>query len=328
MRNQQHQLSFAPIFGLFFTAPLIAEYLLGDFSIKMLSPLIVLAPMYGGGALLIRELARRNGRGWPTILLFAMAYAIVEEAFTTQSLFDPNYLHLNLGLLKSAFAPAFGIGGWWTLWMLLVHTVWSISTPIALIEACFPERARTPWTGRIGLIVVAIVFLFGAVMSAVFSYRTDHFMASMAQFGWAAVGVVLLVIAAFSVPACTKGTNTTMAPSAWMLGAVSLVLASAAMLVPPKWGWGAVTALLALVVSMLVTVIWWMRKGTMTIRHQLAMGSGAALTYGWHAFLMSPVVGKADLVYRVGNGIFLAGAVALIAFAARRSAPKDTSVLV
>ena len=48
----------APAVGLFFLAPLVAEFLLGNLPIKLLSALIVLAPLYGGGALLIRE--------WPT----------------------------------------------------------------------------------------------------------------------------------------------------------------------------------------------------------------------------------------------------------------------
>lgn len=47
----------------------MAEYLRGDLPLKMLPALIVLAPAYGGGAILIREAARRTGRGWPTMLL-------------------------------------------------------------------------------------------------------------------------------------------------------------------------------------------------------------------------------------------------------------------
>ena len=66
--------------------------------------------LYGGGALLIRETVRRSGRGWPTMIVLALVYAIVEEAFVTQTLFNPNYLHLNLGLLKPAYIPALGIG--------------------------------------------------------------------------------------------------------------------------------------------------------------------------------------------------------------------------
>ena len=65
-----------PALGLLFVAPLVAEFLLGNLPIKLLPALVVLAPMYGGGALLIREAVRRTGRGWPSVLLLGMAYAI------------------------------------------------------------------------------------------------------------------------------------------------------------------------------------------------------------------------------------------------------------
>src|ERR1035438_4895703 len=120
----QWKQSVLPAIGLFFLAPLVAEFLLGNLSITMLSALIVLAPSYGGGALLIRELVRRSGRGWPTMVLLALAYGILEEAFTTQSLFNPNYLSLNMHLLQPAYIPALGIGGWWTVFVLALHTVW------------------------------------------------------------------------------------------------------------------------------------------------------------------------------------------------------------
>ena len=53
----------APAVGLFFLAPLAAEFLLGNLPITLLAGLALLAPMYGGGALLIREVTRRVGRG-------------------------------------------------------------------------------------------------------------------------------------------------------------------------------------------------------------------------------------------------------------------------
>jgi hypothetical protein len=313
-----------PALGLIFVAPLVAEFLLGNLPVKLLPALIVLAPMYGGGALLIREVVRRTGRGWPSILLMGMAYGIFEEAFTTQSLFNPNYLKLNLGLLTPAYIPALGIGAWWTLWMLMVHGIWSISTPIALVEACVPDRARSPWLGRAGLVVVAIVFLLGACANTAIGYKQDHYLASMAQFAGAAVVIVLFLLLAFKVPVRRSYAANGVAPSSWILGAVALAFASAAMLVPMNWGWGAVAALLALDSGMLLVVMAWLRKGAMTLAHQLALGAGAALAYGWHAFLQHPAVGKLDASVRVGNAVFLAGAIALIWFAARRiRAPKS-----
>ena len=103
--------------GLFFLAPLVAEFLLGNLPIKLLPALVVLAPMYGGGALLIRETVRRMGRGWPSILLLALAFGILEEAFATQSLFNPDYLGMHMGLLKAAYIPALKMGGWWTIFV-------------------------------------------------------------------------------------------------------------------------------------------------------------------------------------------------------------------
>jgi len=190
--------------ALVFTAPLVAEFLLGNLPIKMLPALIVLAPFYGGGALLIRETTRRAGRGWPTIVLLALAYGIVEEAFTTQTLFNPNYMHLNLHLLDWAYIPALGIGAWWTVFVLALHTIWSISTSIALIEATVPRHASTPWLGNIGLAITAALFVIGAAANTAIGFHTDHYLASPAQFATSAAIVILLVVAAFRLPRSAK----------------------------------------------------------------------------------------------------------------------------
>jgi hypothetical protein len=53
--------------------PLVGKYLLGNVSIVEIGALPILALLYGSGAVLIRELARRGGRGWPTILTLGLA---------------------------------------------------------------------------------------------------------------------------------------------------------------------------------------------------------------------------------------------------------------
>lgn len=307
-----------PAFALFVTAPLVAEFLLGNLPIKLLPALIVLAPMYGGGALLIREWVRRTGRGWPSILLLGMAYAIVEEAYSTQSLFNPDYLKLHLHLLTPAYIPALGIGGWWTLWMFNVHAVWSIATPIALIEACVPDRARTQWLGRIGLGVTSFLFVLGATVAGLMQYKQDPFLASKGQFVGAAVVVAVLGAAAFAIPKRWRDETAGKAPSPWIVSGVGLLFGSAALFVPQAWGWGAVAELLGLDVVMLLAVLAWSGRGGWGLKHQLGLGAGAALAYGWHAFLQHPAVGGLDASVRVGNALFLAGAIGLIWFAAGR----------
>ncbi|MFH8410240.1 hypothetical protein ACH4FX_36530 [Streptomyces sp. NPDC018019] len=57
----------APAFALFLLAPFVGEFLLGNLTLAELPLGLVLAPMHGCGALLVRELGRRSGGGWPTM---------------------------------------------------------------------------------------------------------------------------------------------------------------------------------------------------------------------------------------------------------------------
>jgi hypothetical protein len=124
---------------------------------------------------------------------------------------------------------------------------------------------------------------------------------------------------AFMIPPRRRYAAYRSAPSAWLLGAAALLFASVALLVPMGWGWGAVAALLGLDAAMIAVVIAWGHAGTLELKHQLALGAGAAMAYGWHAFLQHPAVGQLDASVRVGNVVFLLGAILLIWFAAKRT---------
>lgn len=131
--------------GLFFLAPLLGEYLLGNISIRHIAGLIVLAPMYGGGALLIREAARQTGRGWPTMALLALAYGIAEPALFDRSLFNMSFDGRDFQ--DATYIPLFGISVSNTIAFCVGHAVWSISVPIAIIESLAPNRRMMPWVG-------------------------------------------------------------------------------------------------------------------------------------------------------------------------------------
>lgn len=70
---------YAPVLVLFILSPLIAEFLFGATPVSNLPALLPSLAVYGGGAVLIRELARRRGSGWGRIALLGAAYAIVER---------------------------------------------------------------------------------------------------------------------------------------------------------------------------------------------------------------------------------------------------------
>jgi hypothetical protein len=86
-----------PALVLVFMAPLVAELLAGTTPLGQ--PLVlafllpIYLPLYGAGALLMRELVRRSGRGWASMLLLGAAYGFIEEGFASQSLFNPTLYH-------------------------------------------------------------------------------------------------------------------------------------------------------------------------------------------------------------------------------------------
>jgi hypothetical protein len=313
----------APAIGLFFIAPLVAEYLLGDLPLKMLGALVILAPLYGGGALLIREFVRRTGRGWPSIVVLAFAYAVFEEAFTTQTLFNPNYLHLNLHLLQPAYIPALGIGAWWTVYVLTLHTVWSISTSIGLVEALVPDRATTPWLRGTGLTVTCVLFVLAAVASTAFEIKQDHFVATIAQFAVSAVVCVATTVAAFLLPMRSEAHKPGWVPNPWLVGAGALLAGSIFLMTPNSWGWSTVGVYVILDLAVITTVVTRSHHAGWNGQHRLALAGGAALTYAWHSFIQHSAVGNDGVGFRVGNAIFAAGLIILLVIATRRSASSS-----
>ncbi len=305
--------------SLFFIAPFIAEYLLGDLSLKLLPALIFMAPMYGGGAVLIREFARRNRRGWLTILCLGAAYAMFEEGLVTQSLFNPDYLKLHMHFLQPAHIALLGIGGWWTMLMLNVHTFWSIGVSIALAEGLFPSSEREPWLGKVGEAVFAAVFVLGALANVFVGFKQNHFRASPLQLAISAVIVVLLVTLAFVLPVAARSRSAERVPPVWAMAVIAFVAGAAVQLTPPRAGWAAVAAMLAVDIVFLVIVAVLSGREAWTRLHTLGLAAGGAIEYGVHAFTMKSFGASTRAVSWIGNVIFLGIAIALIAIAVRRT---------
>jgi hypothetical protein len=303
----------APATALFLLSPLVAEYLLGDFTLAQLTGLVLLAPAYGGAAVLIRELARRAGRGGPTIVLLALAYGLIEEGLETQSLFNPGYL--NAHLLDRGFVPALGIAVPWTLFVLTLHTVWSISVPIALIEEG-TDRRTEPWLRTPGLVVVSLLAALGAAATFVVSYLNGHFMASPGQLAATVVIAAGLIVLAFRLP--RREPTPVAVPSPWLVAAVTLV-AGALFVAGFRLPAAAGAPLLAVVLAgMAILLLRWSARAGWDGRHRVAAAGGALLTYAWHSFVMHPVVPASTVMIVVSHLVFALGAVALLVVLALR----------
>jgi hypothetical protein len=305
------------VITLFFVAPLVAEYLLGDLPLKLLPVVIVLAPMYGGGAVLIRDVARRAGRGWPTMLVLALAYMLIEEGLVTQSLFNHDYLKMQMHLLDPAYLPALGIGAWWTLLMINLHVFWSMGVSIALVEALYPAEADAPWMGVVGDAVLGVLFVVGAVANFGIGLKQNHFVASHAQLLSVAVLCVLVAVCAYLLPRGGRGIMSGAVPSAWVSGVMALVFGLGLISTPPRWGWGAVGAMLA-IDAIFLGLVWILsRRAAWGSLHILSLAAGGAVAYGVHAFLQKPLI--SGVVWaRIGNAVFLAAAIAVIALGVKR----------
>jgi hypothetical protein len=148
-----------PVIVLLALAPVCGELLSGSappVEFFSLFGVTVLVALYGCGALLVREIALRWGKGLPSIFLLGLAYGIFEEGIVVRSFFDPSWP--DLGILAT-YGRAMGVNWIWAIVLSLYHALVSISLPIALAGLIFPRHRRETWLGRRGLWISAGLFV-------------------------------------------------------------------------------------------------------------------------------------------------------------------------
>ncbi|MEU4514900.1 hypothetical protein AB0G05_35830 [Nonomuraea wenchangensis] len=310
-----------PALGLFVLSPLAGEFLLGNLPVTALPALIVLAPLYGGGTLLIRELARRRGAGWPGMVLLAVAYGVVEEGLLTRSLFDPHFAGMDLA--SYAWLPGVGVSAWWTTFVLGgVHAAGSVLAPIAVMEALVPSRAEEPWLGRPGLVVAGVLYVLGAAATAL---NPDAFRAPAGQLAGAALVAALPAVLALRRPATLQGRAAGRVPGAGAVLGLTLVAGLlfwlAALTIDVLAAWPAVAANVALYAAACALVTRWARRAGWGPRQRFALGAGWLLTYAWHSFPQPPALPATPAVDLAGNVAFAAAVVVLLAVAWSRVRP-------
>jgi len=144
------------VLTLFLLAPIVGEVLSGSTPpLGFINPFTFLLEtgLYGSGAILVRELVRRRGLGWASILLLGAAYGILEEGLVVTSWFNPYWP--DLGVLVH-YGRLFDVS--W-VWAFGVITFFVLLSP--LIEFfVLPHTGKNP----VGLIVVECLFLLGLVL--------------------------------------------------------------------------------------------------------------------------------------------------------------------
>ncbi|MER6950355.1 hypothetical protein ABT294_40685 [Nonomuraea sp. NPDC000554] len=141
-------------------APVCAELTLGAMPLHLawlMLPLLV--PMYGAGVLLVRELVRRAGGGWPSLLLLGVAYEIAEDGIGLQALSSPNLYDAAL------WGPrVFGLNTTYWESQIGYHLAFSVVIPVMLTELLFPAHRDRPYLRRGGLVVAGVVAVLGVAI--------------------------------------------------------------------------------------------------------------------------------------------------------------------
>jgi hypothetical protein len=306
----------APALVLVFLAPFVGEVLLGNTPLRLIGVYLLVLPMYGFGALFIRELSRRSGRGWPTILILGVAYGVVEEGLADMSLFNPNYLGQHL----LSYGNLFGIGWPWWFFVLTLHAVWSIGVSIALAEALFARSGTSPWLGRAGLVVSGVVFGLGVVL--IHFVGGQGYQLSAGQLALSLVLTAVIAAVAFLLPGrhVAQAADPRKAPSPWIAGGTAFVLTGAFMAMT-RLSYAlklpAVVLILAyfLLYGLAGLAVWrWSRRIGWNAEHRFALAAGALLTYAWYGFVQAPH----DALDLVGQAIFALLALGLLIVASRQ----------
>jgi len=320
----------APVLALALLAPFVAEILLGATPLSRFASLPPLVLLHGGGAVSIREFARRTHGGWSAILCLGAAYALVEEGLVMQTIFHPALF--GAAACGGRFA---GVNWVWTEALAGYHMVWSIAIPIALAELCFPERREEPWLGRAGVSIAVACYAAGALsISVVFRrFIVPGFRAPSVSLVVTAIVAAALVLATLRRQARpVRPQSRAAVPCHLFIGLVALMgsgLWLLLFLLPPPLRTGLrvlapmfLEACLAVGVYLLVRR-WSASASAWTDSHRLALIAGALLansTYGVY------VIREGTQFDRVGQAASCVLAVVCLVALARRIRRRFLSV--
>ncbi|MCL3837202.1 hypothetical protein [Aeromicrobium duanguangcaii] len=262
----------APVLAVMVVAPWFAELSWGGYPATDL-PLIVLflGPMYGGAAVLIREVARRTGRGWPTIVLFAAAFGVLQAGLVDQSLFNPRFGRYDFQ--HPVHIEGIDISLYYLVTFVTGHVVASIAIPIALTEA-WSRRGAEPWLSRRGVWIVVALYAMATLVNFLGVKEEDGngFQASPLQIGVAVAAVSLLGAAGLCWR--RRSATDTRVPPPWVLAAAGF---AAYLLYLPGENAVALAVGVLVITTAIMAIGTWSRSRRWTSEHTLALALGAVL---------------------------------------------------
>ena len=303
-------------------AELLAAYAenTGDIG-AILFALIFFMALYGAPALLAREIVRRAGWGWPSLLLLTLGLAIGQACIIDQSLFAEEYEGYEgwVASQQSTLIPFLSISASNAFNFILGHVIFSFGAPIAIAEAWRPHRAEKSWLGPIGIMVALAAYLGAALM---IMSDPESQSASATQL------VASIILVATSVA------------SAWLIGKHHVLMESVRsgrIQIHPIVVFGVIFVLdiasnfagedwvgfaLGLAIYGLIgALIWWgaRQSGWWGMHHIAAVGFAFLVARGALAFTYFPLAGEVEAIPKYAHNIVMMATVLLAGWFALRS---------
>ena len=193
-----------PILLLIVLAPFLAEIISGATPLpQFFLPGIFLGyviVLYGLQVLVIREVAIRGKLGLLGLWCLGLVYGLYNEGLRAETLFYPLPAPLEeffaYGLVGGVRVP-------FTVWISLWHGLFSVVTPILLVEYLFPDKARQPWLPLKATWSVAVLSVATAVAYFVFlgdEATTQPSATLAAHLGFMVVAALVLSYVAGKLP--------------------------------------------------------------------------------------------------------------------------------
>jgi hypothetical protein len=303
----------APALLMMLLAPTFTELLLGG---TRLSTLIAFPPVllmeilvWGGGAVLLRALARKLKLGWSSLLLFALALAVAEEFVIQQTSLAP----LVIQLKGVEWGRAGGINYVYALWALVYEAAWVVLFPTVVAELVFPDRRDGTWLSTPMAVVLAILFVLGAIMAwfawthiaRVKTFHLPLYNPTRVELVAGIAVIVGLIVWGITFPptfgrAWRPASPAVVGGLGCLWGVLWFVLAVLAFGIAPQMSAPAVFAAGAAVVLIIVLVLpRWTSNAAWTQRHSYCLFTGALTGAMSISFLGFRGAAREDIVFKV-----------------------------
>jgi hypothetical protein len=191
----------SPALALFLLSPTIGELLSGSSPpLEFFNPIsfLLLASLYGSGAIIMRELKIRWKKDYRSLFLFGAFYGVLEEGLMVKSFFDPNWI--DLGVLGS-YGRWIDVNWVWAEMLTIYHAVFSIIIPIVLVELAFPEKREESWVSN--RILAALIALISGVTTIGYFFLTEY-RPPIPQYMLAVFAVVMFILVGYMLQPRTE----------------------------------------------------------------------------------------------------------------------------